>query len=313
MEICLMIEGQEGVSWPEWVAVARACEESGIPALFRSDHYLNLDGRDPGRPALDAWATLSALAAVTDSLRLGTLVSPASFRHPSVLAKQVVTADHVSGGRVELGLGAGWHEREHAAYGFPFLPTRTRMDVLEEQLQVIHGTWGPEPFTFAGEHYSAEALDAHPKPVQQPHPPLIMGGLAGPRAARLAARYADEYNTTFPTVADIRERRARICEACERAERPPLPFSVMTAVLVAGDTASLRERAGRLAAKMGADVDALLGDPPRGWIVGTMPEATEQLGAVKEAGVSRVMCQQLLHDDLDHIQLLGEEVRPALA
>ena len=139
---CLMIEGQEGVTWPQWRALAAACEEHGIPALFRSDHYQNLDGRDPDRPALDAWGTINALAALTTKLRLGTLVSPASFRHPSVLAKLVVIADHVSGGRIDLGIGAGWHEREHEAYGFPFAPTRVRIDVLEEQLQVADGYVG---------------------------------------------------------------------------------------------------------------------------------------------------------------------------
>ena len=141
MDLCLMIEGQEGVTWPQWRALAAACEEHRIPSLFRSDHYQNLDGRAPDRPALDAWGTINALAALTTTLRLGTLVSPASFRHPSVLAKLVVVADHVSGGRIDLGIGAGWHEREHEAYGFPFAPTKTRIDVLEEQLQVLMGTW----------------------------------------------------------------------------------------------------------------------------------------------------------------------------
>ena len=142
MQICLMIEGQEGVSWPQWLALAGACEEHGVPALFRSDHYMNLSGLDPGRAALDAWSTLNALAAVTSTVRLGTLVSPATFRHPSLVAKSVTTADHVSGGRVELGLGAGWHEREHEAYGFPFPPVGVRMDILEEQLQIVLGNWG---------------------------------------------------------------------------------------------------------------------------------------------------------------------------
>ena len=206
MQLCLMIEGQEGVSWEQWLAIARACEEHGIPALFRSDHYLNLDGEHPERGALDAWATLNALAAATTTLRLGTMVSPATFRHPSALAKMVTTADHVSGGRVELGLGAGWHQREHEAYGFPFPPTGERMEILEEQLQIVLGNWSPSPFSFNGRHYTVRDLDAQPKPVQQPHPPLIMGGLAGPRSAALAARYADEYNTVFPTVEQVRER-----------------------------------------------------------------------------------------------------------
>src|SRR3954447_13355425 len=157
MRVCLMIEGQEDVTWQHWVALAEACERSGIEALFRSDHYLSVDGnRDRG--SLDAWATINALAAITTRVRLGTLVSPASFRHPSVLAKNVVTADHVSGGRVEVGMGAGWHEAEHRAFGFPFHDTRTRMDVLEEQLQIVNGEWADGTFSFAGEHYRLEEV-----------------------------------------------------------------------------------------------------------------------------------------------------------
>src|SRR5205085_3604638 len=204
------------------------------PALFRSDHYLNLDGNHPERVALDAWGTLSALAAVTTTLRLGTLVSPATFRHPSVLAKLVATADQISGGRVELGLGAGWHEREHEAYGFEFRSTPSRMDVLAEQLQIVLGSWTEAPFSFAGQHYRLQGLDARPRPVQQPHPPLIMGGNAGPRSASLAARFADEYNTAFPTVDDVRTRSQKIAEACEKAGREPIPFSAMTGFVVGG-------------------------------------------------------------------------------
>ncbi len=308
-----MIEGQEGVTWPQWLELAQACERHGIPALFRSDHYLNLDGRDPSRPALDAWATLSGLAARTERLRLGTLVSPASFRHPSVLAKQVTTADHISGGRVELGLGAGWHEREHAAYGFPFLSTRERIDVLEEQLQIVLGSWGAAPLDFDGGHYRLEGLEAHPKPIQRPHPPIIMGGLAGPRSAALAARYADEYNTVFPSPAEVRERGERIAAACERAGRDPLPISVMTGLLSGESDAELRARAVELGAKIGRDPDELLDDPPPGWIVGTVEPAAEQLRALSEAGVSRVMCQQLLHEDLEAVALLGERLAPLVA
>lgn len=228
MQLCLMIEGQEGVSWPQWVGLAQACERHRIPALFRSDHHLNLDGRHPERGSLDAWGTLCALAAVTSSVRLGTMVSPATFRHPSELAKIVTTADHVSEGRVELGLGAGWHEREHEAYGFPFAPTRERVDVLEEQLEVVLGHWSPDrPFAFDGEHYRLRDLDAQPKPVQRPHPPLIIGGSGG--------------------------------EAQRRARRP------------------------------------------------------ERLAQLRDAGVSRIMCQHLWHEDLDALALLGERLGPAVS
>jgi F420-dependent oxidoreductase-like protein len=307
-----MIEGQEGVSWPQWVALAGACEEHAIPALFRSDHYLNLDGQHPERGALDAWGTVNALAAITSTLRLGTLVSPATFRHPSLLAKLVATADHVSGGRIELGLGAGWHEREHEAYGFAFPSTRVRMDVLEEQLQVVLGNWQQEPYSFDGAHYQVRDLAAEPKPVQRPHPPLIMGGSAGARSVALAARYADEYNTPFPTLGDVHDRKARVTAACERMGREAIPFSIMACVILGGDAADLRDRVGRVAAVHGADGDALLADPPAGWIIGTVKQATEQLAELHEAGVSRVMCQHLVHDDLDGIALLAE-VAPQVA
>jgi F420-dependent oxidoreductase-like protein len=306
VDLCLMIEGQEGVEWPHWVALARACEEHGIPGLFRSDHYQNLDGQHPERGSLDAWGTLCALAAVTDTLRLGTLVSPATFRHPSNLAKLVATADQISGGRIELGLGAGWHEREHQAYGFPFPATRERMDVLAEQLEIVLGSWSDEEFAFGGERYTLERLDAQPKPVQRPHPPLIMGGNAGPRSARLAARFADEYNTAFPTVDQVRERRARIGEACERAGRDQIPFSVMTGVIVGANDDDVRDRARRVAEKIGADGDRLFEEPPAPWIVGTVERAAERFAELAEAGVSRVMCQHLLHEDAEAVALLAQ-------
>jgi F420-dependent oxidoreductase-like protein len=303
MQLCLMVEGQEGVSWDQWVALAHACEEHGLPAMFRSDHYLNVDGAHPERAALDAWGTLNALAAVTTTLRLGTLVSPATFRHPSALAKLVVTADQVSNGRVELGLGAGWHEREHTAYGFPFPVTRIRMEILEEQLQVILGSWGEEPLSFEGNHYRLVDLQAQPKPIQRPHPPLIMGGLAGPRSASLAAAYADEYNTVFATVDEVRERKARLDAACQRAQRAPLPFSLMTGVIIGSDAAEVQARVRRVA-EIGGDV-SMIDNTPKGWIVGTIEQAVERLAELADAGVSRVMCQHLAHDDLEAVAQLG--------
>jgi F420-dependent oxidoreductase-like protein len=313
MQLCLMIEGQEDVSWPQWVDLARACEAHGIPGLFRSDHYMNLDGLDSHRAALDAWGTICGLAAITSSVRLGTMVSPATFRHPSNLAKLVATADHISQGRVELGLGAGWHEPEHAAYGFSFADTRTRMDVLEEQLQIVLGNWGSNKFSHHGAHYDLEALEAYPKPFQRPHPPLIMGGSAGRRSVALAATYADEYNTPFPTLDDVRERKGRIDEACERAGRPPIPFSIMTAVLVGADEDELGRRVAQRAEKMGADARAISDPPPAGWIVGTVERAAEQLATLRDAGVSRVMCQHYVHQDLEAVALLGEQLAPLVS
>ncbi|MGH2907986.1 MAG: LLM class flavin-dependent oxidoreductase [Solirubrobacteraceae bacterium] len=316
MQLCLMVEGQEDVNWEQWVALARACEAHGIGTMFRSDHYMNLDLRAPERGSLDAWGTLCALSAVTSTLRLGTLVSPATFRHPSELARLVVTADHVSGGRVELGLGAGWHEREHAAHGFPFPALKVRMDMLEEQLQVVRGNWSPGPFSFAGEHYAVQELAARPRPVQTAGLagiPLLMGGDAGPRSSRLAAAHADEYNTGFATPAQVRERRARLAVACELAGREMLPFSVMTGVVVAGDEAELAARCARLEHRAHLKAGSLLAAPPGGWIIGTVEQVAEQLSALREAGVDRVMCQHLLHDELEPVALLGERVAPLVA
>jgi F420-dependent oxidoreductase-like protein len=311
MRVALMIEGQEDVTWEDWVALADTCERTGIEALFRSDHYLSVSGAYR-RGALDAWGTINALAARTTTLRLGTLVSPASFRHPSVLGKLATTADHVSGGRIELGLGTGWSEIEHTAYGFPFLPMRERLDVLEEQLTIIHdGHWGEGPFSFEGEHYKLQNLTALPKPVQRPHPPLILGGNAGPRAARLAARFADEYNTVMPTLEEIAERRANIVAACERAGREPIPFTVMTTTLLGATAADVQRRAAELSQLSGMPVDlAAVGDR---WLTGTVEQVAQRLAVYEQAGVERVYLQHLLHRDLGMVELIGRELVPAVA
>jgi alkanesulfonate monooxygenase SsuD/methylene tetrahydromethanopterin reductase-like flavin-dependent oxidoreductase (luciferase family) len=193
VRICLMIEGQEDVTWDDWVSLARACEESGLEGLFRSDHYASVVG-DFRRGALDAWSTLAALATRTEQIRLGSMVSPATFRHPSVLAKAVVTADHVSGGRVELGMGAGWHEREHSMYGFSFPERSVRVERFAEQVEIVHRQWTEEAFDFDGRHYRLEDCRALPKPVQNPHPPLIIGGSGG--RGRSSRRFAGARSTT---------------------------------------------------------------------------------------------------------------------
>jgi F420-dependent oxidoreductase-like protein len=310
MRVCLMIEGQEDVGWDHWLALASACEETGIEALFRSDHYLSVFG-GPDRGSLDAWATINALAAVTGRLRLGTMVSPATFRHPSVLAKMVATADHVSGGRVELGLGAGWHEAEHAAFGFPFPPVGTRMEVLAEQLEVVHGAWGPGPFSFHGRHFTLDGVDPHPKPVQQPHPPVVVGGHGGPASARLAARWADEYNTVYVAPDVCRQRRAGVELAFEEAGRDPaeLTFSLMTGCLVGIDEGEVRFRANRVHDRTGRDWTE--GDTSH-LVIGTVDAAVDRLRAFEEAGVDRVMLQHLLHEDLGMVRLIGREIVPAV-
>jgi F420-dependent oxidoreductase-like protein len=308
MRVELMIEGQEDVSWPQWVALAQACEEHGVGTLFRSDHYLSVDGHDE-RGSLETWTTLAGLAAVTSRLRLGVLVTPATFRHPSVLAKAVTAVDHISGGRVELGLGVGWHEAEHAAFGFAFPPLGERLEMLEEQLAVLRGAWADGPFSFEGKHYRLGPVDVHPKPVQRPHPPLIIGGGAKPRTVRMAAQFADEYNTVFATPAECAERRA-VCErGWKDAGRDPatLTFSVMVPWLSGTDSADLQRRAERLAAWKGGDSDAatLIAECAQMGVAGTLEEASERLRAYRDAGVDRIMLQHLLHDDLDAIALLA--------
>jgi F420-dependent oxidoreductase-like protein len=316
LEVCLMIEGQEDVTWEDWLALARTCEESGVGTMFRSDHYLSVKDRRE-RGSLDAWATIAALAAVTEKLRLGTLVSPATFRHPAVLAKMVATADHVSGGRVELGIGAGWWEREHEVYGFELPPIGPRIDALEEQMRVVRGHWAEGPFDFDGEHYTARELDSLPKPVQQPRPPLILGGSGGNRSLRLAARFADEYNTVMATPEEVRDIRARLDAACEAEDRDPadLPLSMMTGWMVGADGDDLRQRAANLSRWEGGDGDgdAFLAALPESAIKGTVPEAVEQLRALAAARLTRVMGQHLLHRDLDGVALIGREVAPRVA
>ena len=272
MRLCVMIEGQEGVTWDEWLALARATEELGFEALFRSDHYGPVVAEEE-RGSLDAWATLAGLAAVTSRIKLGTLVSPATFRHPSVLAKNAVTVDHISGGRVELGLGAGWNESEHERYGFPFPALGERMDAFAEQLEIVHRQWQGEPFSFEGDHYRLTDSDPRPRPVQQPHPNLIVGGSGRKRSVALAARWADEYNAVSPTPEKCRELRARIDAACEREGREPLPLSVMTPIP---------------------------DDPAR------------ELAALAEAGVERVMLQHLEHTNLEALRAVAQDIAPQM-
>jgi F420-dependent oxidoreductase-like protein len=316
VEICLMIEGQEDVNWQDWKAIAAACEEHGVGTLFRSDHYLSVDDRRE-RGALDAWATIAALAAITERLRLGTLVSPATFRHPAVLAKLAVTADHVSGGRVELGIGAGWWEREREAYGFDLPEVGPRMDALEEQMELVRRHWEEGPFNYEGRYYRAKNLDALPKPMQEPRLPLILGGRGGPRSLRLAAALADEYNTVMATAEEIADVRRRLDDACEAADREPssLPLSMMTGWLVGADRDDLRDRAARLSRWKGGDGDgdAFLAELRESTVVGTVPEAIEQLEELEQAGLTRIMGQHLLHQDLDAIALMGRDLAPALS
>ena len=299
-----MIEGQEGVTWDEWLALAAACEEHGIASLFRSDHYSGFHGGAGG--SLDAWATINALAARTQSVRLGTLVSPSTFRHPSVLARMVATADHVSGGRIDLGMGAGWHEEEHRAFGFEFGSARWRVERFAEQLEIVHRQLNEdEPFDFHGEQFDLEGSNARPKPVQRPFP-ILVGGAAKPGTGRPAARFASEYNTTFASPEDAARRRDALDGFCAEVGRDPdtLPLSLMTQCVVGRDRRELDER-----------IDSLVRKPwrPESSLIGTVDEVVERLRLYEEAGVTRVMCQHLLHRDVDMVEVLGREVAPAVA
>ncbi|HEX7084242.1 MAG TPA: LLM class flavin-dependent oxidoreductase [Gaiellaceae bacterium] len=280
-----MVEGQEGVSWEEWLALATAAEQAGLEGLFRSDHYRSI-GRGEPAGSLDAWTTLAALAAHTERIRLGTMVSPVTFRPVSVLAKSVVTVDHVSGGRAELGLGGGWNQAEHETYGFPFPETRERMDELDRQLAEIRRQWGDG------------APDVEPKPLQR-RLPIIVGGTAKPRTVAAAVRFADEYNTVFPTVDEARERRRRLDEAAREAGREPLVFSMMIGCVVGRDAAEVRERV-EAWRRAGRRDD---GQPP---ICGTVDEVAGQLRAYEQAGVERALLQHLHHEDVEMVALLGE-------
>lgn len=302
MRVCLMIEGQEGVTWEQWVALARACEDSGLEGLFRSDHYSGLGGGGDGG-SLDAWATLSALAATTHRIRLGSLVSPATFRHPSVLARMVVTADHASGGgRVELGLGAGWNENEHVRHGFPFPPLAERLSRFAEQLEIVQRSWTEDEFDFEGEHYELRGCGALPKPLGKPN--LIVGGSAKRGTVEPAVRFADEYNTTFATPDQCRERRAAVDAAAERAGRGRLTFSLMTPAVVGADRAEVEERVRRLGPKFRQGPHQILG---------TVDEVVERLREYEDAGVERVMLQHLAHEDVEMVELLGREVAPRIS
>jgi F420-dependent oxidoreductase-like protein len=314
MRIALMIEGQEDVSWADWVALAESCEAAGIEALFRSDHYMSF-AHPARREAHDAWTTIAALAARTTRLRLGTCVSPVGFRHPANLAKSVATIDHVSGGRVELGLGAGWFGDEFRAFGFPFPGPSERQDMLEEAVEVVCRMWSDEaPVTFDGRHYALDRCSSVPRPVQRPHPPLIVGGNAGPRSAALAARWADEYNVNNVAATQVGRQRSRLNAACAAIGRDPatLRLSLLVNLLVGTDRADLEARAARLMERdgiSGSPSDYVAGRGPE-TLTGTPDEVLAAIADYARAGVDRLLLQHWLHRDLDTVELIGRDLRP---
>ena len=299
MRLCLMIEGQEGVTWDDWVRLARLTEEHGLEGLFRSDHYTAIIR--PDADAHDAWATLAGLAALTERIRLGTLVSPATFRHPSVLARMAVTVDHISCGRVEVGMGSGWYEREHAAHGFDFRSGKERFALFAEQVEVVVRSWTEERFDHDGPAYRLADQQALPHPVQRPHPPLVLGGTVKPRFAALAARFATEVNTLGAPNEELRERKAALDRACADAGRDPatLGYSVMTACFLGESDGEVRDRVARFldVAAPGTDPATFLAERRARWLVGTVEEVATRIEELRSVGVSRVFLQHLNHDD----------------
>jgi F420-dependent oxidoreductase-like protein len=301
-------EPQQGATYDELLTVAREAERLGFDAFFRSDHFLSM-GPGSGEPGpSESWVTLAGLARDTERIRLGTMVTSATFRLPGPLAIAVATVDAMSAGRVELGLGAGWFEDEHRAYGVPFPGTRERFDRLEEQLAIVTGLWTTpvgERFDFEGRHYRLTGSPALPKPVQRPRPPVIVGGLGKRRTPALAARYADEFNVGFAPLGDFRTLVATVTAACEEAGRDPSSMTWSTAqVLCCGEH---EEAYRRRAAAIGRDPDQLRATG----LAGTVAEVTDKLGAFADAGAQRIYLQVLDLSDLDHLRLVATDVVPA--
>ncbi|MEV4723162.1 LLM class F420-dependent oxidoreductase [Micromonospora humida] len=309
MELRIFTEPQQGATYDQLLTVARAAEDAGYGAFFRSDHYVAM-GSSTGEPGpTDAWTTLAGLARDTTRIRLGTLVTAATFRLPGPLAITVAQVDQMSGGRVELGIGAGWFAEEHTAYGIPFPPVGERFDRLEEQLAVITGLWATpagERFDHAGKHYPVSNSPALPKPVQQPHPPILLGGKGPKRTPRLAARYADEFNLPFVSVEETVAQFGRVRAACAEAGRDPgtLRWSNALVLCCGRDDAEVARRA------------AVIGREPaelrQNGVAGTPAEVVDTIGRYAEAGSERIYLQVLDLADLDQLELVAAEVMPQL-
>ncbi len=310
MDLRIFTEPQQGASYTQLLAVARATERLGFDAFFRSDHYLAM-GDGSGLPGpTDAWVTLAGLARDTERIHLGTLVTPVTFRLPGPLAISVAQVDEMSGGRVELGLGTGWFDAEHTAYGIPFPPIRERFDHLEEQLTALVGLWTTpegETFSMEGRHYTFVDSPALPKPVQRPHPPIIVGGGGPRRTPDLAARFADEFNLPFSQVDAFVAQHERVRAACERHDRDPssLRFSVAQVLCCGAD----EDEVARRAASIGRQPEELRANGA----AGTPDEVLGRLRAFADAGATRFYLQVLDLDDLEHLELVAAEVLPEVA
>jgi alkanesulfonate monooxygenase SsuD/methylene tetrahydromethanopterin reductase-like flavin-dependent oxidoreductase (luciferase family) len=320
MRFALMLESQQGLSYSDHVAIARRAEANGLEALFRSDHFQSFPG-PAGRATTDAWTIMAGLARETDRIGLGVLVSPVTFRHPGTFAKVVTTVDEMSGGRIEVGVGAGWHELEHRQLGLAFPPIKDRADLLEDQLAVLHGLWGePDGWSFDGHQVSIRDAQFHPKPVDvagRPRtmiggarPRLLVGSSGSPRSYRLAARYADEYNLSSAGPDRARAAFADVDAACVAIGRDPatLARSVMAGVLIGRDEAEMADRLAAAVETFGsvAEDRAWLDERLERWITGTPEQAREAVRRFEAAGVERIMLQDMLPWDLDMIDVMGE-------
>jgi F420-dependent oxidoreductase-like protein len=305
----VFVEPQQGASYSDQLAVAQAAESLGFSAFFRSDHYLAMSGDGLPGPT-DSWVTLGGIARETSTIRLGTLVTSATFRHPGPLAISVAQVDEMSGGRVEFGLGTGWFEKEHLAYAIPFPPLRERFARLTEQLELITGLWTApvgETFDYAGAHYAVNDSPALPKPVQRPHPPIIVGGSGAKKTPRLAATFADEYNVPFASLDTITTQFDRVRAAVDAVGRAgdSMIYSASFVVCAGRDEAEIAKRA----AAIGREVDELRSNSP---LAGTPGQIVDQLGPYAEIGLRRVYLQLLDMSDLDHLQLFADEVQRQL-
>jgi alkanesulfonate monooxygenase len=310
VDLRIFTEPQQGAYYDDLLRVARATEDSGYDAFFRSDHFLAMGGASGEPGPTDAWLTLAALARETSRIRLGTLVTSATFRYPGPLAVAVAQVDQMSGGRVELGLGGGWYEAEHKAYGIPFPPLRERFEILTEQLEVITGLWRTLPgerFAFSGKHYTVTDSPALPKPVQQPAPPVIIGGHGKKKTPALGARFADEFNVAFSSMEETAAQFGRVEAACAEIGRDPkeLVRSVAQVICVGRDDAEVARRA----LVMGRKVDELR----ENGLAGTPAEVVEKLGSWRDrTGATRVYLQLLDLADIDQVELVASEVLPQL-
>jgi F420-dependent oxidoreductase-like protein len=306
MLLRIFTEPQQGADYATLLSVARAAEELGFDAFFRSDHYLTMAGSGLPGPT-DAWITLAGLAVQTSRIRLGTLMSPVTFRLPGPLAIAVAQVDQMSGGRAELGLGTGWFDAEHTAYGIPFPPLAERFARLEEQLKIVTGLWETaedDTFSFSGTHYSLSGSPALPKPAQRPRPPVLIGGAGQRQTPRLAASFADEYNIPFASVADSTAAFDRVRQACQEAGRDPgsLVYSAAQTVCCGRDEAELARRAQATGQQLaGLRQTGLAGSPA---------EIVDKLGQFADAGASRAYLQVLDLHDLGHLELIAAEVMP---